>query len=93
MTAIVTMSSTSTPPDPPPPKPPFDVVRAAMLLLALMIATPALLVLITTVRCAVAFIPECIDRPWPTLFRDWLGETIPVLVAIVMAYRLPPPRQ
>jgi hypothetical protein len=63
-----------------------------MLLLAVLICTPALLVLITTLRCTVFFIPECIDRPWPALFRDWLGETIPVLVAIIMSGRRPPDR-
>jgi hypothetical protein len=80
-------------PDPPPPKPPFDVVRACVLILAVLICTPALLALLTTLRCTVWYIPECNDRPWPQLFRDWLSETIPVLVAVIMAYRMPPPRE
>jgi hypothetical protein len=58
-----------------------------MVLLAVLIVTPALLVLMTTLRCVISPMPECWDRPWPTLFRDWLGETIPVLVAVIMSNR------
>jgi hypothetical protein len=61
-----------------------------MILLAIVVVTPAALAMMTVLRCAVAFIPECIDRPWPALFRDWLGEIVPVLVAIVMRGGAPP---
>lgn len=56
-----------------------------MALLAVLIVVPALGVLVITVRCALFIVPECLDRPWVPLFRDWLGETIPVLVAIIMS--------
>jgi hypothetical protein len=58
-----------------------------MVLLAILIVTPSLLVLIITARCAINLDPECWNRPWPVLFRDWLAETIPVLVAIIMTGR------
>jgi hypothetical protein len=61
-----------------------------MLLLAVLIITPVVLALITTVRCAVWWIEACQDRPWPQLLRDWLGETIPVLIALIMSGRRPP---
>jgi hypothetical protein len=73
-----------------PTRPPFDPVRAAMYLLAVLICTPSLLVLMTTLRCAIVVIPECFNRPWVGIYRDWLSETVPVLVAIIMAGRLPP---
>jgi hypothetical protein len=87
------MPSSLTPPEPtpPPPKPPFDAAKWAMILLAVLVCTPALLTLVTTMRCAIALVPECWDRPWPTIFRDWLSETIPVLVAIIMTGRRSPP--
>jgi hypothetical protein len=58
-----------------------------MVLLGVLIVTPSLLVLLTTLRCVIALVPECWDRPWTTIFRDWLSETIPVLVAIIMSGR------
>jgi hypothetical protein len=72
-------------------RPPFDPARMAMWLLAVLIITPAVMALMITVRCAIYFIPDCLNRPWPTLLREWLAETIPILVAIIMAGRLPPP--
>jgi hypothetical protein len=72
-------------------RPPFDPGRAAMMLLAVLIVTPAILVLIITTRCTVWPVPECANRPWGEMFRDWLSETIPVLVAIIMAQRMGPP--
>jgi hypothetical protein len=62
-----------------------------MMLLAVLIITPSILVLLITVRCTVWLEPACWDRPWPVLFRDWLAETIPVLVAIIMSGRSRPP--
>jgi hypothetical protein len=62
-----------------------------MVLLAVLICTPSLLVLVITVRCAIFLDAECWNRPWPTIFRDWLAETIPVLVAIIMTGRQRPP--
>jgi hypothetical protein len=76
------------PPEPPkPPKPPFDAPKWAMVLLAVMVCTPCLLVLIITARCVVSLDPVCWDKPWPTLFRDWLLEVVPVLVAVIMTGR------
>jgi hypothetical protein len=62
-----------------------------MVLLAILVCTPALGATVIGIRCAIWFIPECLNRPWVPLFRDWLGETIPVLVALIVANR--PPRQ
>jgi hypothetical protein len=64
-----------------------------MLLLGVLIVTPSLLVLMITVRCTIWLEPECLNRPWPTIFRDWLGEVVPILVAIIMTgrSRSPPP--
>jgi hypothetical protein len=62
-----------------------------MLLLAVVIITPALLVLVITLRCAISLDQACWDRPWPTIFRDWLSEITPVLVAIIMSGRSRPP--
>lgn len=62
----------------------------AMWLLTILIVTPSIMVLVTALRCAVWFIPDCINRPWVGIFRDWLSETIPVLVAIIMSRRQPP---
>jgi hypothetical protein len=80
------LSSPTEPPEPP-PKPPFDAAKWAMVLLGVMICTPSLLVLAITFRCLINLDPACWDRPWPTLFRDWLIEIIPVLVAIIMSGR------
>ena len=64
-----------------------------MALLAVLIVTPSLIVLLITLRCTIWMDAECWDRPWPALFRDYLSETIPVLVAIIMTGRgrQPPP--
>jgi hypothetical protein len=62
-----------------------------MALLAVLIVTPSLLVLVITLRCSIWLEDACWDRPWPTIFRDWLSETIPVLVAIIMSQRSRPP--
>jgi hypothetical protein len=83
------MSSSST--TPPPPKPPFDPGKWAMLLLGVLIVTPSLIVLLITLRCTIWLDDTCWNRPWPTIFRDWLSETIPVLVAIIMSGRTRPP--
>lgn len=62
-----------------------EPATVAMLLLAVLVVTPSLCVLVIVVRCSIWLVPECLDRPWVPLFRDWLGETIPILVAIVMS--------
>jgi hypothetical protein len=62
-----------------------------MLLLGVLIVTPSVLVLAITLRCVISWDVECWNKPWPTLFRDWLGETIPILVAIIMTGRTRPP--
>ena len=91
MMAMRIMSS-SLPTPPPPPRPPFDPARWAMVLLAILIIVPSLVAGVTAIRCAIWIIPECLDRPWPMIFREFLAETIPVLVAIVMGQpRQPPP--
>lgn len=65
-----------------------------MMLLGVLIVTPSILVLLTTLRCVINLVPECWDRPWTTIYRDWLSETIPVLVAIIMSGRSrDPPRE
>lgn len=71
----------------PPSKPPFDPARWAMVLLAILVCTPCLLVLVITLRCSVSLDPVCWDKPWPIIFRDWLLEVVPVLVAIIMSGR------
>jgi hypothetical protein len=71
-------------------KPPFDVVRMAMWLLAVLVITPVVLALLVVLRCTINYIPACDNRPWVPMFRDWLGETLPILVAIIMAGRFPP---
>jgi hypothetical protein len=62
-----------------------------MLLLAVLILTGCAISLIVTVRCTVWAIPECQTREWGTTIREWLSETIPVLVAIAMGWRNQPP--
>lgn len=79
--------------DEPPPKLPFDIARAGMLLLAALIIGALAMSLIVTLRCTVWFIPACLERPWGEMIRDWLSETIPVLVALILTGRQPPPRQ
>jgi hypothetical protein len=62
-----------------------------MLLLGVLIVTPSVVVLAIVLRCTIWMDAECWNRPWPTIFRDWLGETIPILVAIIMTGRTRPP--
>jgi hypothetical protein len=62
-----------------------------MALLAVVVITPALLVLMITLRCTITLDPACWDRPWPTIFREWLSEITPVLVAVIMSGRQRPP--
>ncbi|HEX3400336.1 MAG TPA: hypothetical protein VHT74_08425 [Acetobacteraceae bacterium] len=62
-----------------------------MLLLGVLIVTPSVVVLAIVLRCMIWMEAECWTRPWPTIFRDWLGETIPILVAIIMTGRTRPP--
>jgi hypothetical protein len=84
-------SSTPTPQlQTPPPKPPFDLSRAALLLLGALILTGCLISVIVTLRCTVWIIPECQTREWGTVIREWLADTIPVLVAIIMRGGAPP---
>jgi hypothetical protein len=82
-------------PDPPPSKPPFDVPRFAVLLLAVLVVTGCVISLVVAVRCVVWPNQYCADRNWGVVVRDWLNETIPVLVAIAMGWRNqpPPPRE
>jgi hypothetical protein len=93
MAMHIMSSSPPTLPPPQPPRPPFDPARWAMILLAVLIVVPSLAAGVTAIRCAIWTIPECLDRPWPMIFRDFLSETIPVLVAIVMGQPRQPPRE
>lgn len=71
---------------------PFDAGRAAMLLLAALILTGCAISLLVSVRCTVWPNQQCAEQDWGTVIREWLGETIPALIAIAMAWRnLPPP--
>ena len=70
--------------------PRFNSERIAMLLLAVLVVSPVIMMVIVTVRCIVWFLPECIDPNRLATFRDWLAETIPVLVAIIMRGGWPP---
>jgi hypothetical protein len=63
---------------------PFDPVRWAMLLLAVLVCTPAVMMITINVRCVIWFRPECMDLNRLQNFREWLAETLPVLVAIIM---------
>jgi hypothetical protein len=64
----------------------------AMGLLAVLVVVPAGAALVMSLRCAVFFIVECLDRPWVRFFHDYLDSTIPVLVAIIMRNAPPPAR-
>jgi hypothetical protein len=61
-----------------------------MLLLAALILTGCLMSLIVTLRCTVWFIATCQERQWGLMIREWLTDTIPVLVAIIMRGGAPP---
>jgi hypothetical protein len=65
--------------------------KMAMLLLVVVVLVPSIGALVLALRCAVFFIVECLNRPWVPLFRDWLSEIVPVLVAIIMRGGAPPP--
>jgi|HubBroStandDraft_2_1064218.scaffolds.fasta_scaffold2229717_2 hypothetical protein len=62
-----------------------------MLLLAVLILTGCAISLIVTLRCTIWVTAECQNREWGTVIREWLGETMPVLVAIAMGWRQQPP--
>jgi len=70
-----------------PDKPPFDPQRWAMLLLGVLIVTPSLIVLAMTLHCLVSLDNECWVTVTKGMFRDWLVEIVPVLVAIIMTGR------
>jgi hypothetical protein len=81
-------SSESSPPQPP-PKPPFDISRVGMLLLAALIVGPLLIAMTVAIRCTIWFIPAC-EGTWSEPIIKWLSETMPVLVALILAGRRPP---
>lgn len=66
-------------------RPPFDPAPWAMALLAVLVIPPSISALVMSVRCAIWLVPECLSRPWVGMFRDWLTDTIPVLVALIVA--------
>ena len=76
---------------PPRPRRPFDTSRAAMLLLAVLIISGAAVVLLVSVKCTLIS-PDskfCTERSWGQTIREWLTDTIPVLIALIM-WRPPP---
>jgi hypothetical protein len=74
---------------PPPRRKRWSVEMIAMLLLAALIVTPCAAILIFSVRCSWNFTESFCTHNWG--FRDWLSETIPVLVAIIMRGAAPRP--
>jgi hypothetical protein len=61
----------------------------AMLLLAVMIIVPALIIAMFSVRCAWHFSADFCTHNWG--FTQFLSDTIPVLVAIIMRGAAPRP--
>ena len=53
-----------------------------MLLFAVLVLVPACETLMLTVRCMITMTAECLARPAP--FKEWLSDTLPVIVAIIM---------
>jgi hypothetical protein len=70
---------------------PFNIVRIAMWLIAVIVITGCLITLMTAIRCLVWTDAYCADRTWGQTVREFLGETLAVLVAIAMGWRAPPP--
>jgi hypothetical protein len=69
---------------------PFSIVKAAMLLIALVIVTGCAVSLLIAVRCIIWPDQYCVDKQWGQGIKEWIGETLAVLVAIAMGYRGPP---
>jgi hypothetical protein len=69
----------------------FDATDVALLLLAFVVISGALPWLMVVSRCVFARIPECDQADHPQMLYQWLGQTITVLVAIIMRPRDPPP--
>jgi hypothetical protein len=81
-------------PRPPKPPPPFDPVKWATLMLVVLVMVPAVSLLFITVRCAIWYADWCTHSGLGPTFRDWLSETMPVVVAVIMMRggpRAPPP--
>jgi hypothetical protein len=74
---------------------PFNIVRAAMLLIAAVILTGCAITLLVAVRCILWPDQYCADKAWGQTVREWLAETLAVLVAIALGWRgtngKPPP--
>jgi hypothetical protein len=70
-------------------KPPFDIAKAAMVLLGLLILTGCAVILMVTFRCTVWAGMDCADKTGQRI-HEFLAETIPVLVAIAMGWKMPP---
>jgi hypothetical protein len=67
-------------------------------LLALMIAVGLVVLLMVAARCTLFAVvdPACTEKNWGAQIKDWMSETLPILVAIIMrgnraATRPPPP--
>jgi hypothetical protein len=78
-------------PEPPRRRRRLTIEMFAMILLAVMILTPALIVLIISGRCVIWFRTDLCEHSWG--FMQFLADTIPVLVAIIMRGGMsrPPP--
>jgi hypothetical protein len=71
---------------------PFNAERAAMYLLGALVLCGVLVVLMTATHCMLLAPddPACHERQWGVQVREWLSETIPVLIAIIMRGGRPP---
>jgi len=58
-----------------------------MILLAVLIVGTFIETLIVTLRCTVWFIPYCAEKEWGMGIREWLAETLPILIALIVAGR------
>lgn len=55
-----------------------------MMLLGALICTAIVIALGIAVKCTIFWIPQCAERDWGRQIAQWLSETIPVLIAIIM---------
>jgi hypothetical protein len=62
----------------------------AMILLGVMIVTPAAIIVLFSIRCAWNFTADFCTHNWG--WAQFLSDTIPVLVAIIMRGGQRPPR-
>jgi hypothetical protein len=58
-----------------------------MVVLAILVVGTFIETLIVVLRCTVFFIPYCAEKEWGLSIRQWLSETLPVLIAIILGNR------